>query len=177
MKKSGEIIRKLGAADAALWRELRLEMLRDTPTAFGKSYEEELANPPSFYEERFKGGLWDKGEEGITGAFVAGELVGTAGFFQNTGMKHRHEGTIWGVYVKPTCRGMGISNRVLQDVVRRARLHPHIEQISLTVEASNKYAVDIYSSLGFKLWGTHPRCLKLGDRYYDEHYMLLVLKS
>lgn len=149
-------------------------MLQDSPQAFGKSFEEELAHPMSFYEERFRGS-WRNKEEGITAMFHDEQIVGTAGFFQNEGLKHRHEGTIWGVFVKPAYRGNGISKRLIADILRRVPNQPYITQVSLTLEASNKPARSVYESLGFKLWGTHPRSLKIGDRYYDEAYMTLLL--
>ena len=169
-------IRKLTLADAAAWREIRLEMLQDSPNAFGRSYEEEFSQPMSWYEERFQT-AWALETGGIRGAFIGGRLVGTAGFFENDGAKHRHAGTIWGVYVKSEFRGRGISKGIIQAIVDAAKTIPHIEQIDLTVEASNESAKKVYRALGFKTWGTHPRSIRIGDRYYDEDYMQLYLNK
>ena len=49
-------MRRLGAADAPAWRELRLRGLREHPEAFTSSYEEDCEQPVAQAEQRLEGG-------------------------------------------------------------------------------------------------------------------------
>lgn len=45
-------------------------------------------------------------------------------------------------------RGQGVGRLLLSDVIRQARQRPHIDRISLSVEADNP-ALELYRSMGF----------------------------
>jgi len=47
--------------------------------------------------------------------------------------------------------------------------------LQLTVTAGNARAQDLYKRMGFRLYGTERRALRLGDRFYDEELMALDL--
>ena len=65
----GPQIRCLQPADAALYREIRLEALQKNPEAFGSTFEKENAQPLSWFEaaigrrissaDSLTGGLWE----------------------------------------------------------------------------------------------------------------------
>ena len=50
-----------------------------------------------------------------------------------------------------------------------------VEDLCLTVVASNAAARRLYSSVGFKEYGLERRALKIDDKYYDEVLMALPL--
>jgi RimJ/RimL family protein N-acetyltransferase len=50
-----------------------------------------------------------------------------------------------------------------------------VEQICLTVVASNAAAYRLYSAAGFEQYGLECRGLKVGNQYYDEVLMALPL--
>ena len=52
-----------------------------------------------------------------------------------------------------------------------------VEELRLTVVASNTTAVRLYSRRGFREYGVEPRALKIGDRYHDEVLMALPLRK
>jgi ribosomal protein S18 acetylase RimI-like enzyme len=52
-----------------------------------------------------------------------------------------------------------------------------IEQISLSVTATQTAAIALHRSLGFKSFGREPRSLKIGDRFVDEEYPVLRLEG
>ncbi len=60
-------------------------------------------------------------------------------------------------------------------VLERAARIEGVEQIAISVAATQAAAIVLYRSLGFVPWGTEARALKLGDRYIDEEYMILPL--
>ena len=88
--------------------------------------------------------------------------------------KTRHRGDIWGVYVAPDARGTGVGRRLMQHVLAHARTR--VQQVHLAVTATNVAGIGLYEQLGFVRYGTEPRALKVGDRYLDEHLMVLQFK-
>jgi len=48
-------------------------------------------------------------------------------------------------------------------------------QVHCNVVTSNDRARRLYERHGFSVYGTEPRALKVGDRFYDEHLMICRL--
>ena len=51
-----------------------------------------------------------------------------------------------------------------------------MEQLELSVVTTSLAARRLYHSLGFVVYGTEPRALKLGEQYWDEDLMVLDLR-
>jgi ribosomal protein S18 acetylase RimI-like enzyme len=158
--------RRLGSADAAAYRELRLAALRNNPEAFGSTFERESTEPLAWF-----GGRLDKGP--VFGAFRSSELVGTAGFMLREGEKEKHKGLLWGMYVRPDARNAGIGRQLIEAVIDYAR--HHAELIQLSVVSDNVRARGLYASLGFIEYGVEKNSLKQRGHYYDEILMALDL--
>jgi ribosomal protein S18 acetylase RimI-like enzyme len=164
-------IRELTAADAEIFRTLRLRALQEEPEAFGSSWEEENARPLEQTVARLQA-------EGMTafGAFDAdSNLVGMVRLFRHDGVKVRHKADIISMYVAPEVRGRGVGRMLMEAAIERARVTPGVEQLLLAVNVTNAPARNLYLSLGFEPFGREPLALKLGDRYYDEEMMALFL--
>jgi len=50
-------------------------------------------------------------------------------------------------------------------------------QLHLTCVTSNQGAIQFYQKHGFKIYGTEPRALKIGNIFFDEHLMVLDLSE
>jgi RimJ/RimL family protein N-acetyltransferase len=166
-------IRFLTPDDAPEYRRLRLEMLEGEPRAFSSSVEEHQML--SMDELRRRIGSVEE-DQFMVGAFNDGRLLGVVGFHREKGLKTRHKGRIWGVYVAPEKRGHGHARKMFQTILQRASTIAGLEQILLSVAAAQTAAFRLYQSLGFESWGCEPRGLRVGDEYIDEHYMILRLK-
>jgi ribosomal protein S18 acetylase RimI-like enzyme len=166
-------IRFLIPDDAPEYSRLRLEMLELEPQAFSSSVEEHRSL--SIDEVRRRLGSIAE-DQFIVGAFEDGRLSGVVGFYREKGIKTRHKGHIWGVYVKPEIRGQGLARKMLQTALQRASTIGGLERVLLSVAATQSAAFRLYESLGFESWGCEPRALRVGDRYLDEHYLILRLK-
>lgn len=161
-------VRRLETSDVANYRELRLESLRCHPEAFSSSWEYEADKPGSWWAERLETNT-------VFGGWVNGSpLVGAAGLRVQNRVKLQHKGVLWGMYVRPEARGKGLAAALVQQVVEHARTL--VEEVCLTVVASNAAAIRLYGAAGFKEYGLERRALKVGSEYYDEVLMALPLK-
>jgi RimJ/RimL family protein N-acetyltransferase len=160
-------VRRLEASDVVHYRELRLESLKAHPEAFGSSWESEGKKPISWWTECLERAT-------VFGGWVNDSpLVGIAGFAVQDGVKLQHKGVLWGMYVRPQARGKGLAAALVQQVVAHARTL--VEQVCLTVVASNVAARRLYGAAGFEEYGLERRALKVGSEYYDEILMALPL--
>ena len=159
-------VRRLKAADAAAYRDIRLEALTNEPTAFasdpsledGKALEEWAAQ----LERNFSFGV-----------FGDDELVGIASYLTDARQKTRHRGTVVAVYVRPKARGKGASRALFGTLIEDAS--GRVQQLHLSVTAGNAAAKRLYEALGFAVYGTEPRALYVEGRYHDEYLMVLRL--
>jgi ribosomal protein S18 acetylase RimI-like enzyme len=150
------------AADALLFRDIRLEALEANPEAFGGTYDVESALPLSLFSDRL-------GRSTVLGAFRDTELVGIACFVVQQGQKEAHKATLWGMYVRPAARNVKIGRRLVEAVCDRAR--QQVELMQLSVVLDNGPARSLYARSGFLEYGLEKKALKQAGRYYDEVLM------
>jgi ribosomal protein S18 acetylase RimI-like enzyme len=159
-------IRRLGPPDAEAFRSIRLEALQNDPNAFGSTFERESAEPLPFFEDRLT-------RNAIFGGFSADHLFGVAGFYVMGGPKMSHKGVLWGMYVVPEVRGSGLATALVETLLAHAA--EEVEQVQLTVVASNPRARRFYERMGFAEYGLEEKAFKYNGAYFDEVLMVKFL--
>ena len=97
-------------------------------------------------------------------------------FIREMGLKDRHKGRIYGVYVTSAKRGKGVGRALLEALLERVKRDASLEQILLAVASTQDAAKQLYRSFGFETYGTEPRALKVGSTYIDEDHMILLVR-
>jgi ribosomal protein S18 acetylase RimI-like enzyme len=161
-------IRPVTRAEAAAWRELRLEALMNHPIAFMSSYEEWVKRDLAAFAERIPEAA---GDDVLFGVYAGGELDGCAGFGREPGEKERHKGFMWGVYLRPALRGRGVGAALIGRLIEHASGCVSLLRCSVTAE--NDAAADLYRRLGFVDYGIEPRSLRYDGRDYDEALLVI----
>jgi RimJ/RimL family protein N-acetyltransferase len=164
-------IRHATALDIDGFRELRLEALKNHPTAFGADYEESAARPNEHWQKRLK---IDKDHEALFFAEKEGQLIGMTGIFRGLSKKSQHDSMIWGVYVRPQWRGRHISEALVRSCLVWAK-EQGLAIVKLAVVTTNQPAIRCYQRCGFTTYGTEPKALHHDGEYYDEYLMSIEI--
>lgn len=166
-------VRRLTGEDAADYWQLRLEALKNSPEAFGTSYEEAIQRENPI--ERVKNSFKVKGNYTF-GAYEEDKLIGMVTLLKESGSKMKHRANIFAMYVSPPGRRKGVGKALMEQAIRQAKETNEIEKINLSVVSSNESAKNLYLQMGFKVFGTEEMALKERDVYYEEQHMTRILK-
>lgn len=161
-------IRRLGPDDLVDYRHIRLTALVTSPEAFSSTYDAEAARPDVEHIERLV-------TSSVFGAYVDGRIVGMLGCRCQSSARETHKAFLWGFYVEPSHRRSGLAGLLVEASL--TTVPAGVEQILLTVVATNRPAISLYERIGFKTYGTEPRSLKSSGIYSDEHLMVLFLSD
>lgn len=166
----GEVaIRPAVPQDAAAAFELRLEALSRHPQAF--------AADPALTEERGVTAWVELIAENVAQergviyvAAAGGRLIGMTGLARGKWPKTGHSGTIWGVYVQPAWRGLGVAGALVEGCVAWAR-DLGLVIVKLGVVTSNAGAIRCYTRCGFTVYGVEPQVIRHEGALHDELLM------
>jgi RimJ/RimL family protein N-acetyltransferase len=168
-------IRPLTPTDLPAYKALRDEALRTAPEAFTSDYASSVHAPAEHYAARL--GSAQSGHF-IIGAFdAAGELLGSIALESEQRLHKRHCANVVGMMVAPTAQKQGIAAQLVAACATLARANAQLEQLVLTVTASNTHVVRLYERAGYVAYGLQPRAIKVAGMYYDKLLMLLELKA
>jgi ribosomal protein S18 acetylase RimI-like enzyme len=167
------VIRAIETKDAAELWALRFEMLELEPFAYGADLEDHADSSISDQVRRLES---LQNDDCAIGAWLNGELVGSAILRREPGRKFTHKANVFSVYVKLHARGQGIARAMMIEVIARARLLEHVTQLQIGVMSTQTAARAMYDSLGFEAWGLEPRALLIDGVFADHTHMVLHLR-
>lgn len=159
-----------------VYKALRARALRDHPDAF-------METPEAFEARSVESIAARMRESAAIGGFTlvaelpGRGLVGTASVGIGFTPKDAHRGLVWGVYVAPEARGMGVGQRIMQELIERASRNPSLRNLHLAVVRSNDRALQLYESLGFTQYGLDVDALYVNGEFLSEILMSMNLRS
>jgi ribosomal protein S18 acetylase RimI-like enzyme len=132
-----------------IYRDLRLRALKDSPSAFGTTYDESLMHPDEYWISRLAGLSPDADLPML--AECDRRPAGLAwGKIEPTEPSTAH---LFGMWVAPQYRGHGVGRMLLMRAVQWARSQ-RVESVVLGVTCGNTAARALYESIGFTPIGT-----------------------
>lgn len=156
-----------------LYKELRLLGLKESPLAFGKSYEEEVDMTDSEWIERLE--RVQQGKSWLLFAFDGEKAVGMVGAYRDKLQKFNHTVHVNSVYVHPDYRGQGLGKLLMAALLERIESKAGIEKVKLMVTATQEAAIMMYSAFGFRNVGVQQKEMCYAGEYYDEVIMEKIL--
>ena len=172
MDPSGIVIRRLGPADAAPYRVLRLDSLRNFQFAHGPAYEDALALPESWHADRLA-----RRDYTWFGAFDGTLLVGAVCLRAKAGSRLRHSASLNSLMVAPSHQRGGIGRLLVAHLIDFARSLGHVRRLTLTLIDGNVPARRLYDAVGFQSFGLEPDAIFHEGRYLAQHHLHLPLVS
>ena len=163
-------IRRATEEEAAAYRDLRLEALRDHPQVFSSDYAAYVTRPLSYWSERLR----LAGTEGVAMMYFAvrgAELAGMCGIFCGDSPKTWHSATVVSLYVRPPWRGRNLGERLVMVCLDWARAQ-EVKAVKLAVVTTNTAAIRCYARCGFRVYGIEPQALFYDGVFYDELMMI-----
>ncbi|GAB3054078.1 GNAT family N-acetyltransferase [Intrasporangium mesophilum] len=139
-------------------RDIRLEMLQDAPDAFWFTYADEAVYDEADWRDRIEG-AW------LVQARDADGVLGSAGLGSHWEPERATTATLFGMYVAPRARGLGVGEALVRAVLAEAARRGKSEVV-LEVTDTNRAAQSLYERCGFVRTGAthaHPRRSELHE--------------
>lgn len=153
-------IRRLQAADWRLLREVRLEMLSDTPMAYGESLAAARRQTDTQWQERAaimsdESSITLVADDGTDGSRIRGLM--RVVIKQPQDPSQMRQAMLISVYVSPEHRGLGLADRLIDEACAVACSELGAGVIELGVHEDNARAMAFYARHGFGVTGaTRP---------------------
>jgi len=159
-------IRRLDTDDVKTFRQIRLEALREAPSAFASRLEDWQALSDDDWRQRLSNPVFV--------AFLGRRPVRLMGILPRIPAKMAHRAELVMVYVQAQLCGAGIALLLLDEVVAYAGQHG-ILQLELSVNARNEPAIRFYRRFGFIEVGRIPGGIREEDMEFDDVIMVYRL--
>ena len=139
------LVREAVSGDWQALRDIRLEALRDAPSAFGSTYQGEAGRPAAHWHDRIaRGGTFLAYLPDLGPSDPAGLIGGYPEDPQTV--------ELVSMYVRPSARGRGVGEALVATVLDWAAAR-QAKTVHLWVTETNAHARALYERCGFALTG------------------------
>lgn len=166
-------LRELQPSDLHAYKALRDHALAHHEDAFTSDAATEAQRTAQSYAARLGN---DNTRAFTLGAFRGDRLVGAVTCDHDARIKVQHIGHVTGMMVHVDEQGRGVGRALIDALIERASADAELHQLTLNVTAGNAVAERLYERSGFVRYGTLPRAIRVGGKFFDKHHMLLNLK-
>ncbi len=166
-------VRALTGDDLDAFLALRKKALTLAPSAFGSSPGEDISDDRA----RALASLQDPPGVGVTfGGFDGTSLVALATLRVSQRRKTAHHGAVYGMFVAPSARRIGLGRALLHAVVAHAK-SLDLAVLGLSVSEDAHAALQLYERVGFTTWGIEPAALRVDGIFLDVRHMQFDLRT
>ena len=135
--------RNLLAKESKEYRKIRLESLQRFPKSFCANYQQAIETEELGLESDIENQTFEKF---VYGAFSNNELIGICVLVKD----EMNIGTIYQMYVQDSFQGKNIGSKLVEEVIKEARIRYGGIDIFLEVLRDNFKAYRLYKKIGFK---------------------------
>lgn len=108
-------------------------------------------------------------------AEVENKIVGVLDFKAHPKIRMSHTGE-FGISILPECQNQKIGSKMIEYLIAWAKSKPRLKKINLCVFETNKRAIHVYETLGFKIEGKQINAVQMKENeYVDLIQMALFL--
>ncbi|HWF00952.1 MAG TPA: GNAT family N-acetyltransferase [Caulobacteraceae bacterium] len=157
---------QLTGKDVERFLALRHRGLVEDHTAFRSAVADDIAQGVDAWRQRLD-------RDFVVAIEAEGKLVGIGGFARLAGVKLKHKGLVWGMYVAPRARGSGAADQIMTALIDHARTC--VVQLQLSLFAGNDRARAFYVRHGFAVYGVEPKAVLDDGVLLDEALMWRAL--
>jgi len=168
-------IRPLEIEDFNGFLSIQGDALKSAPEVFGSDYDWFEGLSVLSKEQRFEKYMNFPYQYLLGAVNSENNILGMIGYSGHEQAKLGHKGRLWGLFVVESYRGHGVATKLVSSIIETARDLLSVEQIQLTVSTKNQATYSLYLRLGFSVYGTELRAMKIDDSYVDEYQMVKFL--
>lgn len=170
MGKDEIIVGVLKKTEWKAYRDMWLKALKEAPEAFASTFEDQEKISDEEWRERLNAVISE--QDGIViFAIVNEKPIGMIGCYFEDNPKFSHIATIWGAYVEPDYRKIGVATLLANELIKRLQDIERIIKIKTYSITNAHLAVNVYKNFGFEIVGISKKELKIKDRYFDVYIM------
>ncbi len=140
--------RRAAAGDVELFRTIRLRALRESPQAFGTTYEDAVKRDDSSWREQLLSTV-EGSLRNTQFAFAGNDCIGLAALYREQGAE---SGDLLMMWVAPEFRGSPAASLLVNRLLEWATASG-LSTITLGVTGTNARAIGFYRKLGFCVTG------------------------
>ncbi len=167
------VVRDLQTSDLDAYKALRDHALTHNEDAFTSDAATEAQRTAHSYAARLGN---DTTRAFTLGAFRGDRLVGAVTCDHDARVKVQHIGHVTGMMVHADEQGRGTGRALIDALIVRTSADAELHQLTLNVTAGNDVAERLYERSGFVRYGTLPRAIRVGGKFFDKHHMVLNLR-
>jgi len=143
--QSNIVIRRIAPYEWPIYKEIRLESLKDSPEAFSTRYEDARKRSEKTWEDQVTG-LAGSENECCYLVFEDEECIGLAAIYRNK--ENREEAEICQVYLKKEKRGRKIGNRLMKQILAWVK-KTDVKTVKAVISNGNRKVIRFYEKCGF----------------------------
>lgn len=139
-------VRSITPSEWREYRDVRLRALRDSPDAFGSTYDIEATRPDDIWSARINNAI-SSGTNQVLFAFNCEKVCGLV--WCKLSASEPGVAELFQMWVDPSSRGFGVGHELLKEAVAWAT-SINVHRIRLAVTAADSPAMRLYRAHGFR---------------------------